>query len=95
MAQRFVAKKDVHMVDRQGRRRFYKRNHMRRDGTVGYLPEEITGLSRDQLKMFVENTVEGEGVEQATAAPGEKRSVRRSREMTDDVPESEAEADSE
>ena len=95
MAQRFVVKRDVHLVDRQGRRRFYKRNHLRRDGTVGYLPEEITGLSRDQLKFFVENRVDGDGVEQATAAPGEKRSVRKSREKTEDTPESEAEADSE
>ena len=94
MAQRYVAKRDVFLVDRQGRKRFFKRNHQRADGTVGYAPEEVTGLSRDQLKMFVASTVEGEGVEQATSAPGEKRSVRKSREKTEDVPE-EADEESE
>ena len=95
MAQRYVAKRDVFLVDRQGRKRFFKRNRQRPDGTVGYAPDEIVGLSRDQLKMFTASTVEGEGVEQATAAPGEKRSVRKSREKTEDTSESEAEADSE
>jgi hypothetical protein len=92
MATRYVAKRDQFLVDRQGKKRFFKRNNIRRDGTVGYTPDELKGLSRDQLRMFVETTVDGEGVEQATAAPGEKRSVRRSRE--EDSGE-ESEADSE
>jgi hypothetical protein len=93
MAKRFIVKRDVYVVDRTGRQRFYRRNHVREDGTVGYTPEEIKGLSRDHLRMFTENSVDGEGVEQATAAPGEKRSVSTSRE---DTAESEVdEADSE
>ena len=93
MAKRYVVSRDVFLVDRQGRKRFFKRNRQRPDGTVGYLPEEITGLSRDQLKYFSVNEVEGEFVEQATSAPGEKRSVRKSREKTEE-PE-EADEDSE
>ena len=95
MAKRYVVSRDVHLVDRQGKRRFFQRNHVRRDGTVGYDPDEIKGLSRDQLKYFSVNEVVGEFVEQATSAPGEKRSVKRSRETTEDVPEEAEEADSE
>lgn len=82
MAVRYVANSDFVVADKKGRRRLFKRNHRRQDGTIGYLPEEITGLYRDHLRMFKETTVDGEDVEQATAAPGEKRSVPRKKKST-------------
>jgi hypothetical protein len=70
VALRYIAKTDFFCADRDGRRRFYSAKH------PGYLPEQVKGLSRDHLKMFRKFEVE-EVVEQATAAPGEKRAVGR------------------
>ena len=75
MATRYVVNADVHLVDREGRRRFFQRSRRRGDGTFGYAPEEITGLSRDQLRRFRKVEISGDVVEQATAAPGELRSL--------------------
>jgi hypothetical protein len=74
MATRYVVNADVHLVDREGRRRFFQRSRRRNDGTFGYAPEEITGLSRDQLRRFRRVEISGM-VEQATAAPGELRTL--------------------
>lgn len=75
MATRFIPKSDFIVADKQGRRRMFKARHRRNDGSPGYLAEEIKGLYRDHLKMFREVDITGEGVEQATAAPGEKRMI--------------------
>lgn len=75
MATRYMVKKDVFIVDRTGHSRFYSANKKNQDGTVGYLPEDLKGLTRDHVDMFFEKVeMSGAGiVEQATQAPGEKR----------------------
>lgn len=75
MAIRYLVKKDVFIVDRSGHSRFYSASKRNPDGTVGYLPDDLKGLTRDHVDMFFEK-VEMSGasiVEQATQAPGEKR----------------------
>lgn len=68
MAVRYIAKTDFFCADRAGRRRFYSAQH------PGYTPEQVTGLSRVHLNMFNKVDIE-EIIEQATAAPGEKRAT--------------------
>lgn len=71
---RYVPKKDFHCVDRQGRKRFYRAKHRQEDGSLGYVRDQVTGLYRNHLAMFVQ--VEDRApVEQATAAPGELRNL--------------------
>jgi hypothetical protein len=74
---RYVPKKDFHCVDRDGRQRFYKAKYRRADGTVGYVRDEVTNLYRNHLSMFiqVEDRIDAPVIEQATAAPGELRSL--------------------
>jgi hypothetical protein len=71
VAIRYIATTDFRCADRNGRRRFYQAKH------PGYTPEEIKGLSRDHLRMFTKIEV-NEVIEQATAAPGEKRATKLS-----------------
>lgn len=74
MAARYTVKKDVFLVGRDGRKRFFSINKKNRDGTVGYTDEDLKGLTRDQLTFFTKMEVSGgDIVEQATQAPGEKR----------------------
>jgi len=68
MAVRYIAKTDFRCADKQGRRRFYQAKH------PGYTPEQVAGLRRQHMSMFRKIEV-SEVVEQATAAPGEKRNV--------------------
>lgn len=71
MTVRYVPASDLVVGDRQGVRRIFKAHHVRPDGTLGYSEEEVAGLYRDHLASF--RKVEVEIIEQATAAPGEKR----------------------
>lgn len=85
MAVRYIPKQKagVFLVDRSGRKRFFQGQRRLPDGTLGYTTEELKGLSRDNLRMFRKVDVSGTDVtddgvvEQATAAPGEKRTVGR------------------
>ena len=56
-----------------GRGRTYLQRWVRKDGTQGYVEEELEGLSKAQKASFRVVEVSGEHVEEATAAPGEKR----------------------
>lgn len=74
MAIRYVVKKDVFLVGKDGRKRFFKAGKANRDGSIGYTAEELVGLTRDHLMFFEQIEMSGAGVvEQATQAPGEKR----------------------
>jgi hypothetical protein len=92
VAVRYVPKQKagVFLVDRSGKKRFFKGQRRLPDGTLGYKPDEIKGLSRDAMKAFrkVEvsgsDIIEDETVEQATAAPGEKRAVSRGKKTDSD-----------
>jgi hypothetical protein len=74
MSVRYVPKKDFYCVDRKGRKRFYKASHRRSDGTAGYVRDEVTDLYRNHLGMFLK-VDDVPVVEQATAAPGERRAL--------------------
>lgn len=69
MAVRFVPKRDMHLVVK-GKKKFFSARH-RDGGLPGYPPEAMQGLSREQQTYF--SRIEVDDVEQATAAPGEKR----------------------
>lgn len=68
MSVRYVARTSFVCSDKRGARRRFQKGHE-------YSADEMKGLYRDHLKMF--DRVSGEVVEQATAAPGEKRAVSR------------------
>lgn len=77
MAERYIPAHDFVCADKQGQRRMFHVRHRRPDGTFGYTPDEVKGLFGDHLRMFRVVEVTGdEVVEQATAAPGEKRAAR-------------------
>jgi hypothetical protein len=90
MAVRYVPKhkSGVFLVDKSGRKRFFQGQRRLPDGTLGYKPDEIKGLSRDAMRAFRIVEVSGseieEDVEQATQAPGEKRARRPKKETTED-----------
>jgi hypothetical protein len=71
MSKRYIPKDSFTL----GRGRTYSTNRRNADGTVGYFEEEVGHLPKQHLAAFRVVDVEGEGVEQATAAPGEKRTV--------------------
>jgi hypothetical protein len=85
MAVRYVPKHDFVCADRKGRRRVFRKNNVRRDGSIGYEASELEGLYRDHLGMFEKFEMSGgEIVEQATAAPGEKRARGKKATSSDD-----------
>lgn len=78
MAKRYIPRSSFTMPDKKGRKRTFVKDRIGRDGTVGYSEEEVANLTKTQLKSFDVQEVEGETVvERATAAPGEKRSVKK------------------
>lgn len=74
MPVRYIASRDFYVADKNGRKRFFKSSHRGRDGFSGYTSDEVKGLYRDHMSFFKKVEVQNEIVEQATAAPGEKRS---------------------
>lgn len=58
-----------------GRGRTYSTNRRNADGTTGYFEEEVKDLSKRHLAAFRVIDVDGDGIEQATAAPGERRTL--------------------
>ena len=58
-----------------GRGHVYSTNRMNPDGTVGYFEDEVKGLQKQHLAIFRVVDVEGDGVEEATASPGERRTL--------------------
>lgn len=88
MAARFVPRGPFNCTDKKGIPRSFSPNHRRPDGTFGYTADEIATLDPAQKKTFVRFEVTGETVvedrrdepvEQATAAPGQKRVTKRSK----------------
>ncbi len=61
-----------------GRGKVFVANHKQNDGTFGYTAEDLSRLTKAQIAdHFHAIEVAGVGVEEATAAPGEKRSISR------------------
>lgn len=59
-----------------GVRTVFNPDYKQKDGTFGYTAEQIAGLPKEIRDTFRKIEVTGEDiVEQATAAPGEKRAV--------------------
>lgn len=58
-----------------GRGKVFVEHHHRHDGTVGYTEEEVSELSKKQLQSF--RVLEIEMPEEATAVPGQRRSIAR------------------
>ncbi len=74
MAKRYVA----HSPFSLGRGRRFNPDHRQPDGSFGYTDQQVDGLSKQQIRdHFDVVDVSGGQVEQATSAPGEKRSVSR------------------
>lgn len=86
MSIRYVPRSSFVLVDKKGRQRQFNPNRRRSDGTLGYTKDEVDGLYKEQLRSFktVGVDVEDEVVEQATAAPGEKRSLSRRSKVKDE-----------
>lgn len=80
MEKRYIPNAPFSAMDKKGRRRLYVADFRRQDGTIGYTEPEVADLYAAQLKSFriIEVGLPGV-VEQATAAPGEKRSVKLSK----------------
>jgi hypothetical protein len=77
MSKRFVPVQSVVTVDKKGRMRRFQADHKQRDGTLGYTEAEVAGVSLGLFRVVEVDPGDGDvGVEQATAAPGEKRAAR-------------------
>lgn len=72
MAKRYLARGSFSL----GRGKRFNRDFIQPDGTAGYTREQLDRLTKDQVEsMFDVVEVTGSIVEEATAAPGEKRNV--------------------
>lgn len=71
MSKRYIPKDSFTL----GRGRTYSTNRRNDDGTIGYFEEEIKDLPKNHLSAFRVVDVEGDGIEEATAAPGERRTL--------------------
>lgn len=77
MPKRYVPNRAFVTVDKRGTLRRFNPDYKQRDGTLGYTEEQIVGL--ENVASFRVITVDTGEVEQATAAPGEKRTLSGSR----------------
>lgn len=73
MVKRFVPRSSISF----GPGKLYTPQHRQPDGTPGYTEDQVSGLSDKQLNSFRAIEIIGDDVEEATAAPGEKRNVSR------------------
>ena len=65
----------THIVTKSGRSALFTPDRIGADGLAGYTDKELESmLTKDQIVLFF---VPLPGVEQATASPGEKRSVKK------------------
>ena len=77
MVKRYVPRSPFVVRDKGGLMRVFNPDRKRPDGTLGYTEEEIKSLPARFRKEFDVQEVSGSKVEQATAAPGEMRSVAK------------------
>ena len=84
MAKRYVPRSPFAVRDKRGVRLVFNPDRRGPDGSLGYTEDELAHLYKEHRKgfavqeVFGSDIVEDDEVEQATAAPGEKRSVKKS-----------------